>query len=442
MLQPAATVSRRRRNAVRRDDAGATLMEMIVALMIFAVIASALLTLLLSTARMSGDTKSRSVAASIAASVIDEARALGPTEVPAGGTHLTRTVGGRAYTVVRDAIFVKRGEATSCSSSGVLSYLRVNVTVSWDQLGSTKSVASDTLLTPRTGDLDATKGSVAVEVLDRTGAGVADVPVTLAPAGTAGVPSVQRTTRDGCAMFAFVAPGQYTASLAKDGYTDQTASSAPKTSTTVSAGTIAPVKFIFDQGATLRVSLVGEDPARYPAPDDLRLTLYSPAVFGTSTNTRVFGVTSPPRRISSLTSPTVPLSLFPDNAGYGGWAGECLANTPPATSQVVQAVTEPGKEGELVVGVAPFEVQRDRGGAVGTAGWTVVATQAKDTAGGCTTGASYTFVSKDPNVVGGSLPSGQWTFEIVDGTRSVSTPAPVALVLGATTATTVTLALP
>ena len=50
------------------------------------------------------------------------------------------------------------------------------------------------------------------------------------------------------------------------------------------------------------------------------MTLYSPAVFGTSTNSRIFRVTALPRRISATTAPTVPLLLYPTKAGYGGWA--------------------------------------------------------------------------------------------------------------------------
>jgi type II secretory pathway pseudopilin PulG len=411
-------VNRLRRLRARPDE-GATLIEMLVALMIFGIVSTALLALLLSTASMVGTTKQRSIAVGVAATVIDETRAQGAVAVAPGRTTMTRTVGGRDYTVVRDAQFVARGATSSCTSPGVPSFLRVRVAVEWDGMGAIRPVESNTLLAPRVGDVDAASGNVGVTVVDRSGAPLPGVPVTLITGGsTTGSGPVQRTTADGCAFFAFIPPGTYTARLDKGGYVDVEGKAAPAKLTSVIASTTASLSFTYDRAATVSVR-VNTD-AAHPAPADLPVLLHSPTAFSGPTWTRLFTGAWP------LTIP----GLFPDRAGYSGWAGACLASDPGSAARPAPVAAEPGGSSELVIGVAKFEIRLNRAAAPGTS---VVATYAgtavpgKPETASCSAPAPvqrHTWQSAvSTSVLGGALPYGDWTFTVREGSRTVLTPA-------------------
>jgi prepilin-type N-terminal cleavage/methylation domain-containing protein len=417
---------------LHRSDRGATLPEMVVALLIFAVVSAALLSLLLSSAHLVGSSKSRSVAASVAASVIDETRAQGAVAVAPGRTTMQRTVDGRRFTVVRDAQFVTRGADSSCTSPGVPSFLRVRVAVQWPGMGTVRPVETDTLLTPGVGDVDTATGSIAVSVVDAAGAPLPDVPVTLSAGTAPGAGTVQHTTGDGCAFFAFVAPGTYTASLRADGFVDATANARPAQTTSITASRTATLSFQYDKAAELDV-VAATDPA-HPAPAGLPVTLKA-SLFGNASQTKVV----------AAASPYVITGLFPAEGGYSGWAGGCLAHD-PGESQRVTASAPGGGRGHLVVGVAQFEVLRDRRGGTGTAGWEVTATHDADPAQGplgvnCPSGESHTWIATDTDVLGGALPYGTWTFTLSDGSRNVVS-SPVMLSPEATAPVTVPLVLP
>jgi prepilin-type N-terminal cleavage/methylation domain-containing protein len=401
------TALSRWRTLPRRDE-GTSLIEMLVALSIFGILSAALLGLLLTTVQTTRVSSGRAVASQLAASYVDETRAEGAVAVAPGRTTLTRTVGGMAYTVTRDAQFVARGQAsTSCSSPGNPSYLRVRVQVTWPNMGSARPVESNTVVTPSVGDVDDTKGNIAVSVIDRDGAPLAGVPVTLTPGTSPGTGPTQTTTAEGCAYFAFVNPGTYTASLLRTGYTDIQRRANPFLSTSVSASQTATVSMQFDQSAAVR--LVPDVDPEYPAPNGLAYTLYSTTFTNAS---RTLPVTGP--------SPLSVTNLFPVVAGYTGWAGRCLSNDPGELDRVPPAPSTRGGSADLLVPLVPFMMSATRSGLPPAGTWSVTATQtASDT--GCPSGQSYTWNGSGP-AIKGSLPFGAWTFRVTDafGSRTTS----------------------
>jgi hypothetical protein len=423
-----------RLHARRRSDEGATLIEMVVALMIFGVVSAALLSLLLSTVRMVGTTKARTVAAGIAASVVDETRSMGAMGAPQGRTTTNRTVGGREFTVVRDAQLVARGSESACADSGALSFLRVRVVVKWAGMGSVRPVESGTVLNRPSADGDAATGAVAVRLRDSLGQPVSDATVSLTPGAQAGNGTVQRTTEDGCAFFAFVTPGIYTASVSKAGYLSRDGKESPTLTKTVSAGAPLKVEFEYDAAASLSLTPAFAADSQYPPPADLPVTLFSPTVFTNATFAQQVTGTWPLQ---------VPM-IYPHAAGYSLWAGACLAHNPAVQGVAGQvAAVVPGKRTDVVVNLAPFEVRRNRGSKPAPVMWTVTATHAKDAANGCTTPQSYQFKASSASIdaLSGSLPFGTWTFTVSDGTRTRSS-APVVLSPSSSTAPIVTVTLP
>jgi prepilin-type N-terminal cleavage/methylation domain-containing protein len=392
------------------NEEGTSLIEMLVALSIFGILSTALLGLLLSTVQTSRVSKGRAVASQLASSYVDETRAEGAVAVAPGRTEFTRNVGGLDYTITRDAQFVARGQAsTSCSSPGNPSYLRVRVQVTWPNMGSAKPVESNTVVTPSVGDVDDTKGNIAISVIDRDGAPLAGVPVTLTPGTSIGPGPVQTTTAEGCAYFAFVNPGTYTASLLKSGFTDVQRRANPFVSTSVSASQTATVSMQFDESAALNL-IPDADPA-YPAPTNLAYTLSS-TTFANSSQTLL---------VPGGTVPTVVNSLFPVAAGYQGWAGGCLSNDPGELLRVAPAPSNRGGSSDLVLPLSKFEMSATRLGLPPVGTWTVTATQTAPDAG-CPSGQSYTW-SGSGSTITGSLPFGEWTFKITDTLGSRTTTA-------------------
>lgn len=397
---------------LRRDESGTSLIEMLVALSIFGILSTALLGLLLSTVQTSRVSESRTVASQLVSSYIDETRAEGAVSVSPGRTTLVRSVDGTPYTLTRDAQFVVRGQSsTSCSSPGNPSYLRVRVRATWPTMGSAKAVESNTVVTPSVGDVDDNTGNVAVSVVDRDGAPLADIPVTLTTGTSVGAGPVQTTTSEGCAYFAFVDPGTYTASLLRTGYTDIQRRANPFATTSVSASQTATIAMQFDNSASLR--LIPSTDAAHPAPNNLAYTMYS-TTFTNSTQTLVV----PP----GGTLPTTVSNLFPVAAGYQAWAGRCTSNDPGGANRVAPAPTTRGGTSDLLIPMGRFDVIATRGGLPPVGTWTVTATQTT-TDLGCPTTATYTWSSSSPSMLGGALPFGTWTFTVTDSLGSKTSSA-------------------
>lgn len=380
------------RLAVRgEDDEGTSLIEMVVALVIFGILSSALLVLLLSSARLVRLSAGRTVAGQVASSVVDEARAQGATSVAPGRVVTNRTVKNVVYTVTRDAQFVSRTATTgSCTASGTPSFLRVRVAVTWAGMGSVPPIEVNTLVAPRVGDADANSGSVAVLVSDRNGAGSAGTTVTLT-GRTTGTVSVQQTTADGCAYFAFRPPGTYDAALSStDGVTPAGVSS-PSQAVTVQASQTASLAMQYDRSAS--ITLVADTDSGHPAPSSMPFTLYNTLAYTNATKTRVVAGTAPS---------TLVTGLFPTAAGYVVWAGSCTANDPVAQRQPPVA-SDPGGAVTQRVAVGRFDITPSGAGA--GAPWSATFTQ---TDAGCPTAASYTFIQPNSGGIRGALPFGSW----------------------------------
>ncbi len=98
-------------------DGGFTLIEVVVAIMIFAIIASGVVEGMLTISRMTADDRSRVVAANLAAEDIDLVRAVGDPFKIEPAT-VTRSITGHTYTVTRTTSWVSSGGADiSCGSA-------------------------------------------------------------------------------------------------------------------------------------------------------------------------------------------------------------------------------------------------------------------------------------------------------------------------------------
>lgn len=244
---------------IRTDESGLSLIEVVVAMMIFAIIATGALHATISTLSVTHDTRSRQVAANLAAQEIDLARDTADL-LTLEDTSRDIQVNGENFHIERDARWVlNAGGDLNCGADGqTLRYKRVNISVTWDNMRpSTKPVTSDTVIDPNVRVNDPLKGTIIVKVLKPSGTGTPGVSVSATPVSGSG-PSytANNTDAQGCSYILKVEPGNYNVTVTHTGddYVDEEQSSSSTETVGVTAGSSASAGFLFSEGGELRVN--------------------------------------------------------------------------------------------------------------------------------------------------------------------------------------------
>ena len=408
----------RERREESADD-GFTLLEVVVSLVIFAILASAAIAMVLTAIQVGRQNRSRVVAAQLAARQIEEVRGMRTQDIPTGVTSIPDvTTSGTTFHISQNADYVNsNGTANACDSpSGAsLGYKQISVIVTWNGMGTVKPVRDDTLKTLSIAGSDPTKGSLAVSVRDSDSNPLPNQTVTLTPSGGS-----QTTGTDGCVVFTGLPPGSgYSASLNTSGYVDVNGlQNSVQGSQTVNAGQITKVQFGYDLPSSLAISWAA--PTGGPTP-----AVASTAIPVTLTNTSfpnngkkafldcadshaVVGacVTGTPRTISSL---------FPSNYGYGIYGGTCL-DAAPTTAGAATAVN-PGQSTAATVTLGEVRIYVHNASLL--ANTTLYAVHAADTA--CPYGQVLTLGNSDATgYLNALLPYGKWTI----ATNATASPPP------------------
>jgi len=426
-------------SATTADEAGFSLIEVVVALFTFAIIASGTAYTMLSVLQVSRDSRARHVATNLAAQEIDLARDAAdlltltdldrdPVQLNGDIFHISRATRWVASTGLDD----------SCgAAAGTLSYKRVNVSVSWDGMrrGSVP-VRADTVITPSSHLTNLSQGSILVAVTGASGAGVAGIAVSATPdsPGNGAVATGTITTdSQGCAFLLGVTPGNYRVSAVATGHLDSLAQAAAPVvrGVVVVAGSATAASFEYDRASVFSVKYAENLESVAPGigtvyfPRALDTTSFAPDGRAIASN-----VTSPAPGTTANSTRVRPLSLFPFSAGYQSIAGKyvpasvvapstpsCLSVDPAAWPAVTAAgVTRTGIRPAAVATLpgAPAEVKIPMGIAtlgLGTAATSLRATSAPATAGsgnpGCSVGMTYNF-GDVPATATIALPYGAW----------------------------------
>lgn len=310
----------------RHDDDGVSLVEVIVAISVLAVVLTGTASALISSSAATRDSRDRSVGTNIAVEQLSALQALPFTSLAIGRTTDSVVVDGVTYdvTIDLDYVDVENGGGTSCNASSSpgsdLDYVVADIAVTWPRAAGGPARTSS-IITPNVGDLDPDKGQIAVTVLDRDAVGAPFRTVRYDAQSPASGFGSQRTTSQGCAYFVNVAPGQYDVSLDDSGYVDLEGNQLSEQTTTVTASTTSPLEFVYDEAASIEVTPI-------PAGGSAAAPLIAPGQGYTVTNTylgtdqrKEFPGTGHPRDIEGL---------FPFDAGYGLYAGLCPAAAPVA----------------------------------------------------------------------------------------------------------------
>jgi prepilin-type N-terminal cleavage/methylation domain-containing protein len=311
------------RARLHRGERGFTMIEVIVAILIFGILITSVATTQSSSLNLIRTDRHRSVAANLASEEMDTIRSTDFTDLVVGRVEGTRDIDGVVYNVTRDSEWVlgdAQSGACDAPADAEPRYLRVDVSVTWPVMSGVAPVTSNTIVTPPVGTYDEITGHIGVKVVDRDAAPVSGVTVTLAGPQTGS----QTTTADGCAFFAFLPAGAYTASVSASGYVSDQGVATPVQPASVAVGTTTSLLFQYDRAATLDLTLIGKDLGA-PAPTDVWVTLANSHML--PTGFEAFPGSGSPRQITQL---------FPFVDGYEVWAGTCAdaySGDPPLAVQ-------------------------------------------------------------------------------------------------------------
>jgi prepilin-type N-terminal cleavage/methylation domain-containing protein len=202
------------------SDEGFSLVEVMTALVIFALVSGALLALVMRGAQTIRGNADRVLAASLARSELDAWLAVGANGVPLGQTSRTVVNQAGTFTISTTATWIDLALGTNPCKVGPgvdpgRSYVRVHIEVTGGELGAPQ--LADGLVYPQETAPKERTGTVTVQVSDNVGAPLPGVTVSL----TGGSPTsfTQVTGGDGCVFFPDVpASTLWTVSIDRAGY--------------------------------------------------------------------------------------------------------------------------------------------------------------------------------------------------------------------------------
>jgi hypothetical protein len=421
---------RESRAARATGEAGLSLLELVVAMSVFALVVMAVSATIDSGLTLTRNNRERSVAANLASQEMDTVRSSSFTTLTA--RTVTQVVDGSTYTTTRELTWVPKS-ATNGPCDGVNgnpALLRVHVSVVWPNMRGIQPVVADTLLAPPIGAYSTNSGHIAVKVLDSNAVGEFGTSVQI------NGPMVQTlpTNSDGCAFFAFLTPGTYVVTLNTTGFVDRQGITAPTQTVGVTVGNTSSVQFDYDRAATLALTLTADFGGTIPT--SIPITLGNTQFLPTGAKTFVGAGLS--RSIAGL---------FPAADGFVAWAGSCADADPEGQNastaglywptgqraDPLDAVPGGSTSGTVAVKTATLSVFGT--GHLPLSGATVVATHAPDQS--CAAGETYTLgTTTAAGSLTTALPFGTWKISVTGKSPLTTWPS---LVLDPTVATTPTL---
>jgi Tfp pilus assembly protein PilV len=417
-------------------DAGLSIVEVVVALLVFAVITVGSVVAVGLTLSITNDNRSREVATNLASEAVDVARGVPDVIQVASGT-TTEDVGGITYTVTQSAAWqTTTGVDATCTpaastGNGSLFYKRLQVAVTWTGMRSPASpVRSDTILAPNSRLNDQDTGTILVGVKDSQGGAVPGIVVTVEPDPGSSTPGKALTAAskpavtngDGCAVALKIVPGAYKVTISRSDsapWRDASQVAAPVKTVVVAKGDSAPVPFTYELGDDYAIKYA----ANYTGgtvllPDDLKTTVLGGTIptttSGTPSDVYLYPLATGYRMVAGDYRPT------------GTAGGSCLSPDPslwPANAAGKTAPVQPfvaGSDGKaaypLPMGVATIRLAAGNDTII-----SATSTAALNGDPGCAVPQTYNFTVKNATTSGEvtiALPYGTWA---VSSGRSTST---------------------
>lgn len=350
-----------------------TLIEVVVAFGLFAIMSTAVLSVLGSAISVTRDDKARMAAVNLASRELEIVRdsfssvlrgpghvadATNPNQLPGGQANAPIVIDGVPYTVVRDTRWeaVGNGASSPCDdgTSDELAYLHVTVKVSWPALGDRPPVTMDTVMTPSKGTYSAlqTQSHIGIKVIDSSGNPKPGVHVTARNSLNQTAP-LQVTAADGCALLENLAPGDWTVTASNAGFVSLAGDPTAQTTVHLEAGQLWRGVIEYDQSARIIPTIAAPEGHQLPEGiDDLPVTI------GNS------GLQPIGARVFADGQALASADLWPFPSGYVVWAGGCEDGNPALSGEALPVPAEAGTATAVEVTLGAVEVHAAPGTSV------------------------------------------------------------------------------
>src|SRR5690349_11092633 len=148
-----------------KNQDGFTIIELMVAITVFALLMAAAALGMNGALNLTRNNRQRAVAANLAASQVDNIQAMSFDQITIGYQQVTQPVDGVNYTISINTEWVGPSTLTSDCAGGSNAnpaYLRASIAVSWDNMGGALPVQDQTLVTPPVGTFDSNTGNIGI----------------------------------------------------------------------------------------------------------------------------------------------------------------------------------------------------------------------------------------------------------------------------------------
>lgn len=434
-------IARRLRPLHEDRQSGFTVIEVMVAMIVFAIMSTGIAYGIANSLQLTQATRGRATAISLASQDIDQLRqtAAGSTNgifSVLSKTFPSDTIGGVAYTIKRTVSWIQSdGSVSTCgSSTGKLAYKSVVENVSWTNArGGTSSTSMTSSIAPANAVTDPTNGTVIIAATDATGGPKVGASVSIVPTASGGGSTLasqpSATDSQGCSYATNVDPGTYTVSVSTTGGVDTAQQAVSQQTITVLAGSSNPIPFSYDQASTLNLQYAsaysavlatnmmttlssnpgGLDPM--PVPWDTTgggstTSTYSMSVFPFQSAYQVIAGSYVTGTDTSCLSPNPAQWTTKNSSGQ-------LATAPTSVVPVASGVASPNPTG-VMMGVVQVN-----GISPGITGAYVVATSTTPATGsgdpGCAAGMTLRFPKTYSSSMTVALPYGTWKLSSTSG---------------------------
>jgi type II secretory pathway pseudopilin PulG len=311
-----------RRPTPAPDQAGFALIEVVVSALIAVLMTGAVLSLLNSTGRAGASERRKSQAFSIAQEDQARLRSTRITDLDTTMAPQAVTLNGIRFEVKSTATFVSdKTGTTSCGSESRSDYVKLGSEVTWQGMGTAAPVQLESIVSPVSGSLDPTHGSLAVTVNNGAvpAGGLSGVAITgTGPGGFSG-----SSDSNGCALFGGQPAGEYTVTptLGSE-YVDVNGKAPKAEKVQLTPGSTATLPLVYDRFGTVQVGFTvksSSSSATENSYDDAVTALAT----GLTSGAKIFGTPG-----GTLVRPITATPLFPFSYSYNFYGGSCSTNKP------------------------------------------------------------------------------------------------------------------
>jgi type II secretory pathway pseudopilin PulG len=308
---------------------GFIIIEVLVSAVILAIVAGAVLALITATTHSAASERNHSVAYGLAQEDQAELRTFQISKLNRYVHSETVEIGGTRYTIESRGTFVnnKSGTSSCTEANNSADYVQITSTVSSSTLLTPVSLQS--VVSPSSGSLDPSHGTISFQVNNAKGEGVSGVSLT--GSGTANFSGSSEST--GCAIFADLPSGNYRVVAEGKGLvTPEGTETWSKEQVGAPASGTQQVQIRFDAPGRVAPTFVYLEPKTgllTPAPVD-SMELYNSE---NEQKTITFGTPTTTPRLATLNDTRV----FPFATKYLVYAGSCTSNNPDPENKGINA---------------------------------------------------------------------------------------------------------